>query len=253
MAVHGSGSKLFIDGVRAGVHLRDLNFNGTQEVAEVSGFEHPEMHYKSGQQSGTFGCGGVNPNDDSLPQGTENDRVVASYAFNPALDAGRTTALGQARVPSRCLSVLCRTTTVTKTNTINDAVMWSFDSQLDSDDWMVLLGRLMVDRTYTNDATADTRGRMDLGAAVSTGILFVCHTAGVRDDPLTAVMIQHSTAPNGTWSDLVTFTANRAVGSVGAEPQAVASGTTVQRYIRASVQGSSAAATADLVIVAHSL
>jgi hypothetical protein len=115
--------------------------------------------------------------------------------------------------------------------TVSDAVSMTFTAQADEGVEMgYIVGPLQA---YTADALAGTA--VDRGAAPLTptsqgfaGGLWVTAYSGFTG---VAVKIQHS-PDNSAWSDLVTFTN---VTAVGKERIIIAKGTTINRYLRASV------------------
>jgi hypothetical protein len=114
---------------------------------------------------------------------------------------------------------------------VADAVAMTMGAQADEG---VEMGFVLAPlQAYTADALAGTA--VDRGASPLTptthGLMAAIHVTAYSGFTGVAVKIQHS-PDNSAWADLVSFTN---VTAVGAQRVSVANGTTINRYLRASV------------------
>lgn len=115
--------------------------------------------------------------------------------------------------------------------TVADAVAMSFSAAADES---VDMGYVLAElQAYTADALTGTA--VDRGAAPLTpttrGLAAAVHVSAFTGFTGVVVKVQHS-PDNAAWADLATFTT---ITAVGRERITVANGTTVERYLRASI------------------
>lgn len=136
---------------------------------------------------------------------------------------------------NRTLLMYAEETTFAISAIVDDLEKITFNAEASEDavDPGVSLHAYAAETTSTNSASVDN------AAATTNGGVGVIHATAISGSgsPTLTVKIQHSTN-DSTWVDLVTFTALTAVGKQRVE---VATGTTVNRYLRAisTISGSS--------------
>jgi hypothetical protein len=113
---------------------------------------------------------------------------------------------------------------------VADAVAMTFTAQADES---VEMGWVLAAlQAYTADALTGTAvDRGTPGTPTTRGLVAAIHVTAFSGFTGVVVKVQHS-PDNSTWADLATFTT---VTAVGRERVKVANGTTVNRYLRASV------------------
>ena len=233
MAVHGSATKVWMDGLDMGEILSEVSRQRSRELADVSTFSDSDHRYVAGQTDLSVSASGVAPNDVDygLPDTSGSSPLIMTVAQPPATDAG---PLSAARVPAVCWSAELTDTAITDTSTISDAVLWALDAELDAARFGYLSGRLLWDRSLHGaaDNSMVMGGAVDLEASSPRGAVIVAHVLSVANETLQQLRVQHS-ADGSVWTNYGARILNSvAAGSVGAyvSRETVA----LQRYVRFS-------------------
>jgi hypothetical protein len=229
--VHGKGAVVLFNATNMSAYLKEASVAQAVETADVTSLGSGSKAYIVGLKDGTVSLTGMFDGD-----ATASDAIFAG-------------ALGGS---SGVLSVFPDGTTIGKRGTIAAIHETSYNLSSPVGDVVAASAEMQatggVDNAVSLHALgAETTGgnatSVDNGASSANGGGAALHiTANTRNDA-TTIKIQHS-ADNSTWADLVTFSAVSAA-TTASEQKVVASGTTVNRYLRAThtLAGSSGSVT----------
>ena len=213
--VHGKDSVIFLNQNNVSSYLNNVDFNRTADIAETTAFGNDNKNYIAGDKDGTVSLTGMfDATADSILQpllGSSTDTSVCIGA--DGITDGKSIFFGIGPI-----------TNYGQSSPVGDVVATSFDLQANAG----LFNGLVLDNatiTATGNSTAtDNSSSTANGGA---GIAIVTSVSGTST-PTATIKIQHS-SDDSTYVDLVTFTNFTAVGSQVSE---VASGTTINRYLR---------------------
>lgn len=151
---------------------------------------------------------------------------IGSDTLAPVLFAQSGIAVGNG-----CYILQAKTTSYEVSAPVGDVVSVSYDAQADggADDAILLVALAAV--TATGNGTAQ-----DNSASTANGGIAQLHVTANTMNNDTVFKVQHS-ADNSTWADLATFT-TVATTVTTSERVLVATGTTVNRYLRAEYTAS---------------
>jgi hypothetical protein len=110
---------------------------------------------------------------------------------------------------------------------VADAVGYTFTAAADESVEMGYVVHALGAETVDGNGTAVDRGASPL-TPTTLGLIAAIHVTAYSGLTSAAIKIQHST-DNSVWADLVAFTSVTAIGS---ERKVVATGTTINRYLR---------------------
>lgn len=213
--VHGKDSKVFLDNNDFGQYFNNVDITRTADVTETTAFGGTAKSFISGDKDGTISMTGM---------------------FDSTADAILQPFLGSSTNTDICIgadgitdgkSIFFGTGVVTnygQSSPVGDVVGTSLDLQANAG----LFNGLVLDNatiTATGNSTATDNGA---GTSNGGGAIAIVTAVSGTSTPTATVKIQHSTN-DSTYVDLVTFTNFTAVGSQVSE---VASGTTINRYLR---------------------
>lgn len=232
---HGKGTRILIGSTDLSTYFRDTTQSSTVDTAETTtyGVTGDAKTYVTGLADATISLSGLF--DDTA--GAADEVITTALAsdadivFTIAQDGGLT-------VGRRCLLGQSIQTKYDMTSPVADVVSTSLDLQSDGETIHgVVLAGLAAISTTSNGTGVD-------GTAATTkgGVATLHVTTNTRNGAIT-VKVQHS-ADNATYTDLATFT-TVGTATTTSERLVVASGTTVNRYLRASftVAGTTGSAT----------
>jgi hypothetical protein len=232
---HGKGTRILIGTTDLSTYFRDTSISSSVETAETTtyGVAGDSKTYVTGLNDATVSLSGLF--DDDIGAADEvittalgsDDDIVFTIAQDGGLVVGRRCLLGQSIETKYDI-----------TSPVADVVSTALDLQSDGESVHGVVLAASDSISSTSDGTS-----VD-GAAASTdgGIATLHVTANTRDGNIT-VKVQHS-ADNVTFADLATFSVVPTTTKTS-ERLSVASGTTVNRYLRVSytVAGSTGSAT----------
>ena len=232
---HGKNTKVLINASDLSSYFNDATSNNTVEVAETTTFG-----VVGGSKTYVVGLNDATITMSGLFDGAAGavDEVI-SNVLGSSIDVNFTIAPDSGLlVGSRCILGQAIDTKYDVKAPVSGVVSVSADFQTDAgaDQGVVLAGLSTVTTTANGTAVDNTTSTTNGG----TAILHV--TANTRNGT-NIVKVQHS-VDNSTWADLVTFTTVSSTTTTS-ERISVATGTTVNRYLRAAytVAGSSGSAT----------
>lgn len=232
---HGKNTRVLVGSTDLSSFFREAAAATSIETAETTtfGVASGSKTYVTGLSDSTVSLTGLFDGDVgaadeviSTALGSDTD-IVFTVAQDGGLTVGRRCFLGQAIETKYDIS-----------SPIGDVISTSLDLQTDGE-----AGRGVVLAALDSISSTSVGTVVDNSAASSNGGVGTLHvTANTRNGGIT-VKIQHS-ADNVTYADLATFTAV-GTASTTSERLSVASGTTVNRYLRVSytVAGSTGSAT----------
>lgn len=176
--------------------------------------------YITGLKDGTLSCSGLFDGSASAIDAVLTSSL-GSDSLSPVIHAPEGFAVG-----SRVSVLQAKTTSYQVSSPVGDVVSVSYDAQADGGiDAGVSLCLLASVSATTNTSSHDNT------ASTANGGLAQLHVTANTRTVSTVFKVQHS-ADNSTWADLATFTTVATVITTS-ERVAVASGTTVNRYLRA--------------------
>ena len=211
--IHGKDTKVFMDSTDLSSFLSSADPSRTVDVGETTTFGNSNKTFVSGEKDATVSFAGFfDATADNVIQGLigANDKV-ALIGFD-GVDATDDCMFGKGVTTNYGIS-----------SPVGDVVAVTFDLQASG----FFSGSVLENATVT--ATGNGTARDNSSSATNGGgaVIIASLVSGTSTPTLTA-KITHS-ADNSTYADLVTFTA---LTSAGAEVKEVASGTTVNRYLK---------------------
>lgn len=220
----------FIHGKSAGIvhgvydltsYLNDASVSQDVETAETTVFGISAKTYITGLRDATISASGMfdgaaSAVDEVLTASIGSDTLAPMMVAQSGLTGAE-----------RAYILQSKTTSYEVSAPVGDVVSVSFDSQADggADDALLLTSLAAI------TATGNGTSRDNSASTTNGGMAQVHVTANTLNNSL-VFKVQHS-ADNSTWADLVTFTTVPTTTKTS-ERSAVASGTTVNRYLRAN-------------------
>jgi hypothetical protein len=245
--VHGSSTRVLANEVEVSTEVSGWSLGWNRQMSEVTCVGQPVgaagAGFTPGLMSGTLGLRGPQQADPTTGLTAEIQQAIGvDNAFQvTCLPDG--VAIGKP-----AMSIVGDPTDYAVDATVADAVAMTFTAQADEG---VEMGYVLADgltTPFTADALTGTA--VDRGASPITptthGLIGFLHVKTFTGFSGVVVKIQHS-ADNVTYADLATFIT---VSAVGAQRVIVANGTTVNRYLRASVDVTGSGSVALLVTAA---
>lgn len=216
--IHGSNSKVYVTTIDLSAYFNNAEFQTTADVSETTAFGKSAKTYKAGLREGTatlsgFWDGGTDASDEELQGalGSSTNKVVALGI--DGVDTGDKVKFFDGFATNYGIS-----------SPVGDIVAVSADFV--ADDGMYN-GDVLYNGAFT--ATGAVGSALDNSASSDGGVgAFLICTSVSGTSPTADIKIQHS-ADNVTYVDLITFTQVTAATS---EFKTVASGTTINRYIK---------------------
>ena len=230
---HGKNVNVFLDEYDFSTYFNDVTASTSVDTAETSAFGTSAKTYVVGHRDGTVSLSGMFESTES----TGTDQYFAT-ALGSATKIKLIVALEGNSNGAGAIMLVADDTSYEVSSAIADIVQASAEFQ--STD-AVEHGRILSSGSAVS-ATGNGTG-VDNGASTANGGAgFLSVPVNTRNGNIT-VKIQHS-ADNSTFADLVTFTVVSSTAKTS-ERVEVASGTTVNRYLRVNytVAGSSGSAT----------
>ena len=232
---HGKNTKVIVNATDLSSYFNDVSVNNMVETAETTTFGATggSKTYVVGLNDGTVSVSGL---FDGAAGAVDE---VLTGVLGSSTDMNFTVAAdGGLVVGSRCIIGQAIDTKYDVKAPVGGVVSVSADFQCDAgaDPGVVLAGLSAI--SATGNGTS-----VDGSASSANGGVGVIHVTANSRNGTNIVKIQHS-ADNSSWADLVTFTTVSATTTTS-ERISVATGTTVNRYLRANytVAGSSGSAT----------
>ena len=218
--IHGKTAQVLHGVYDLTSYLNEAAASQEVETAETTAFGNSAKTYIVGLKDGTVSASG-------MFDGAANavDEVLAasigSDTLSPVTVGYSGTTLG-----SRVSLLQAKTTSYEVSSPVGDVVSVSYDAQSDGgvDQGVSLAALTSVSATTTGTADDNT-------ASSTNGGMAQVHVTVNTRSTTSVIKIAHS-ADNVTFADLVTFT-TVGIGATTSERSLVATGTTVNRYLRA--------------------
>ena len=211
--IHGKDTKVYIDSNDLSSYLSSADPSRTVDVGETTTFGSSNKTYVAGEKDATVSFSGFfDATADAIIQGLVGTNDKVALIGLDGVDATDDCMFGKGVTTNYGIS-----------SPVGDVVAVTFDLQASG----FFSGSVLENATVT--ATGNGTARDNTSSTANGGGAFIIATSvsGTSTPTLTA-KITHS-ADNSTYADLVTFTA---LTSAGAEVKEVASGTTVNRYLK---------------------
>ena len=211
--IHGKDTKVFMDSTDLSSYLSSADPSRTVDVGETTTFGSSNKTFVAGEKDATVSFSGFfDATADNVIQGLvgTNDKV-ALIGFN-GVDATDDCMFGKGVTTNYGIS-----------SPVGDVVAVTFDLQASG----FFSGNVLENATVTASGNGTARDNASSTANGGGAFIIATSVSGTSTPTLTA-KITHS-ADNSTYADLVSFTA---LTSAGAEVKEVASGSTVNRYLK---------------------
>ena len=220
---HGKNTVVAINGFDATTWFNDATSTRTIDTTETTAFGSTAKTYIASLRDGTLGLKG-------MYDGTTGavDEVFASI-LGATTDPVLTVGLEGSTAGTSCHMVGAIETTYEVAAVVSDLVKVSASFQADGG---LDSGKILQSGTISTATTTLGTAVDNTTSSTNGGVGHVHATANTRSGT-TQVKIQHS-SDNSTWVDLVTFTGIATTITSG-ERIVVASGTTVNRYVRSNI------------------
>ena len=225
--IHGKGAAIVHGANPLTSFLNDGSISQDIETAETTAFGAAggAKTYIVGLRDATLSASGMfdgaaDAVDEVLQASIGSDSLAPVLFAQSGITAG-----------DRCYILQAKTTSYEVSAPVGDVVSVSYDAQADggTDDAILLTDLAAI--TATGNGSSQ-----DNGASTADGGIGQLHVTANTMDNNTVFKVQHS-ADNSTWADLATFT-TVATTVTTSERLTVASGTTVNRYLRAEYTAS---------------
>lgn len=221
--IHGKSAIVLLNGYNASAYFNELSASRSVETAETTAFGSSAKTYITGLMDGTASLSGMFDGAASA-----YDAQIASVLGSSTNSVLTFSQQGSLAIGTRLIATAGKHTSYEVTAPVGDVVSANTEIQADGGiDSGVSLHALTAETVSVNSTSNDNTASTANGGA---GYLHV--TANTMNGNCT-LKVQHS-ADNSTWADLVTFSVV-ATTITTAERVVVASGTTVNRYLRATL------------------
>lgn len=218
--IHGKSSQVIHGIYDLSPYLNDASASADVETAETTTFGSSAKSYIVGLRDGTVSASGM---FDGVA-GAVDEVLTASIGSDTLSPV--TIGYNGTTLDNRVTLLQAKTTSYEVSTPIGDVVSVSYSAQADGglDQGVSLAALASVSATTTGTANDNT-------ASTTNGGMAQVHVTVNSRSSTSVIKIQHS-ADNSTFADLVTFT-TVGIGATTSERSLVASGTTVNRYLRA--------------------
>lgn len=220
--IHGKSTIVLCNEFNLSSYFNEATANNSVETAETTTFGNSAKVYIAGLADGTVSLNGLfegsaNATDEELTAilGSDSGMVIT-------IAPSGSTAIGQRTIASQG-----KLTSYEISSPVGDVVSATSEFQVSGG-----ISHGVSLHALAAETTTGTGASVDNSASSANGGVGALHVTANTMNNNTVFKVQHS-ADNSTWADLVTFsTVSTTV--VSAERIAVASGTTVNRYLRAT-------------------
>jgi hypothetical protein len=229
---HGKNVRIYVDEYDFSTYFSDMSASSNVDTVETSAFGTDDKTYIVGHTDGTISLGGMFESTASTGTDQHFSSALAGAEQN-VIVAPEGNSVG-----ARAIVMQAEQTTYEVSSPIGDVVQASVEFQADEG-----VGHGVIVSSGSTVSATGNGASTDNGASTANGgVGFLSVPVNTRNGNIT-VKIQHS-ADDSTFADLVTFTAVTTTQKTS-ERIEVASGTTVNRYLRVNytVAGSTGSAT----------
>jgi hypothetical protein len=242
MAIHGKDTTVLYNATDLSTYFNDLSLNNTVDTNQCTTFSDSSHQYIVGTQDGTVSASGYWDGSSATTVDAILQATLGNQSSDSTVTDGHLMALNKTQAYADNVRISrVDTTNYSVTSAVADVVSISADFQSsDGLDIAVLLIPSTVDSDP--DSGTFTGTVVDVGgASSSTGAIAQMNIISNAVSANTTVKIKHSTASSGTYTDLVTFTTVGSDATVS-ERKTVASGSTINRYMKVVITSSAAGA-----------
>lgn len=220
---HGKNTVVLIDQYDLSGYYKESTTSRSVETSDTTAFGNSAKTYISGLKDGTMNLSGMFDGSTGAV-----DEIMAA-ALGGA-DNTVTVQLEGNVVGTIAHMLATQETSYEVSSPVGDVV--SVTSQLQADGGLES-GRVLAPATVVTTATTTNGTAVDNAAATTNGGVAHAHVTANANNGTTTIKVQHST-DNSTWVDLVTFTTVATTIKTSRRVE-VASGTTVNRYLRSQI------------------
>jgi len=219
---HGKNTVLFADEFELSTYLNSVSVANAIETPETTTFGSSDRTYIVGHSDGSISFEGL------FDGSTDAVDDILQSALGNTTNTVISTSSDSTSVGGRAILVDSASTSYEISSPLTDVVAVSGEAVANNGlDYGVWLGCKSAITALSTGTSVDNSA-----SSTNGGVAHLHITANTRSTT-TVAKVQHS-ADNSTWADLSTF-ATIAIGTKTSERKIVASGTTVNRYLRAVV------------------
>ena len=228
---HGKNTVLFSNQYNLTTYLNSVTVSNAVETPETTTFGSSDRSYIVGHTDGSISFEGLfDGTTYGVTVGSTADGIdkILKDALGNSTNSVISASSDSTSIGGRAVLVDSAATSYEISSPLTDVVAVSGEAVAnDGLDYGIWLG-CNVAATSTSTGTS-----VDNSASSTNGGVAHLHVTANTRSGTTVAKVQHS-ADNSTWADLATFT-TIAIGTATSERKVVASGTTVNRYVRALV------------------
>lgn len=223
---HGKGTRVLLDQYDLSAYFKDASSSRIVETGETTGFGSQAKTYIIGLSDATVSLSGMFEATDTVGEKGVDPVLTAALAQDAGdylthcpggFAVGRTAQIG-----------LVKETKYEVSAPVGDIVSISVEFQCDGG---LDNGAVLAAATTVSTATVTNGTNVDNTVLTSTGAVANLHVTSNANTAATNIKVQHS-VDGTTFVDLVSFTAVSA-STKATQQVTVASGTTINRYVRA--------------------
>jgi hypothetical protein len=219
---HGKNTTVLSDDFDLTTYLNSASVSASIETPETTTFGSSDRSYIVGHNEGTVSFEGL------FDGTTDSADSIFHAALGNTTDKVISVSTDSTSVGGRAILVKSAATSYEISSPLTDVVSVSGEAVANEGlDYGVWLGCKSAITTTSTGASVD-----NAASSTNGGVAHLHVTANTRS-ATTVAKVQHS-SDNSTWADLVTFT-TVAIGTKTHQRSVVATGTTVNRYLRALV------------------
>lgn len=229
--VHGKSAALIHGTLDLSPWIREAKAMAKLDTADTSHFGSQSKTYIIGQNDGTFTFGGMYDGNKIVPQGVTgiNEYLSGVIVADEAGGNPIPVVLGPGGIVlgGTALTGLAKQTDYEISAVISDIVSLTGGIQLSGG----YNGGEFLSTTTTVSAATNNYTGVDDGALSTKGAFFTVHVLSNANAGTCVPKIQHS-VDNVTWVDLVTTFTSVPAGQLSAQSAVIATGTTINRWLR---------------------
>ena len=222
--VHGKSACVIVDAYDLSAYFNDVSWSQEVSADETTGFGSSDKTYIVGLGDGKISASGLFDGTATVGSDARMDAALGASTDSLLLTGPSGNSLG-ARVKIAAGVATNYEVSEKVTDVVETKAEFQADGGIDSG-IILAAARSVATATTTNETSQDN------AASTANGGVAHLHVTANATSSTTIVKVQHS-SNNSTWVDLVTFT-TVATTVLTSERVAVAAGTTVNRYIRAT-------------------
>lgn len=223
MAVHGKEAAQYSEGVDLSTYLKEVGTSGEKDLADSTGLQTDDRTFVKGMGNGSMSLQGMYSAQADVADPLEIADVLSAALTSESATIFTHLPTGDADGSyANCIEGKCSSRPVS--SPIGDLV--SVNAEISSD---VGVERCVVLHAKATESSDDNSTGVDETASSTSGASAYLQVFSVGSSGTLTVKVQHS-SDDSVYADLLTFTAQ--TDGENAERLTVASGTTINQYVR---------------------